>query len=741
MPDLKSVIENTPETVAAATELAGSLSSLGSNLDIAKATLGAVGTVGEAIKPFVPLIAVVTTVISEIISIYEDAQYNKKICNALMDRVQVAESAIKTLNRRKQENEKNFRDKKYYLTFVRFTDVMKKIKDFIKDISQLQGYKKFLHASNIKDKFENLTKEFETVMRDLHFTMAVENDEQREIDQKALKEDIAEMTKFLERIEGGITAGNNQINTVLQEVILIKNQIETFTDIKRSSLPIPESIKATTIEPNELTDPLGGKATDRRRKKEPYIVKKSWKFSIDVACIPTNIPEDNSMKAQNVQAKLAILGKLQDSPNILKFYGLSHIDNNLVMVVEWAELGNLREVYNKFDISWTAKVSIALGICRGITFLNSCKIYHHDIRCQNVMMTRYLEPKLTNFEYARLVTDNTVNVTNLTEIVHWLAPEKLRNASQPYNTKCEIFSFGMLLWELAFEKIPYENWDMNTIRDYVLDKKREKITFGKESPHIQKLQSDYAKIIVAAWQDDPQIRAGLQQIFLDLHAMYTEFCSSLVPTSPDLKPDKSLDLDGSKAAAAVPVSVSDEGGLELPAMEDFSIDAFEIMPLEEGIAAHKKKELQVAWDCFNAHADLGNTTAKYWKGYYLWEGYACQQDRVEASKLFKEAADDGLPDAQLRYAFSLVPGNPGNPGKFDKKVFIEYLTKAAGNNNSTAQFNLGDLYLNGKLNVTKDEELGIKYLRLAALANQPKAIEILRKKKINIYNEDKIPSQ
>lgn len=58
-------------------------------------------------------------------------------------------------------------------------------------------------------------------------------------------------------------------------------------------------------------------------------------------------------------------------------------------------------------------------------------------------------------------------------------------------------SFGMLLWELAFEKVPYENWDMNKIRDHVLANKREKISFGKESSNIQKLQQGYAKIIVA----------------------------------------------------------------------------------------------------------------------------------------------------------------------------------------------------------------------------------------------------
>ncbi len=223
---------------------------------------------------------------------------------------------------------------------------------------------------------------------------------------------------------------------------------------------------------------------------------------------------------------------------------------------------------------------------------------------------------------------------------------------------------------------------------------------------------------------------------MELHELYTLYCSSGFTTSPQLKPDKYIDLDGSKGELG-PVSVSDKGGLDLPDLDmDFSIDDIPlIMPLEDGIVAHKRKDMQTAWECFNAHADLGNTTAKYWKGYYLWEGYSSQKDRAEASKLFKEAADDGLPDAQLRYAFSLV-GNPG--AKFDRKVFIEYLTKAADNNNSTAQFNLGDLYIHGKLGVTKNVPLGTKYLKLAALSNQPKAIEILQKMNINIYNNDSV---
>ncbi|RHZ73864.1 hypothetical protein Glove_228g102 [Diversispora epigaea] len=190
----------------------------------------------------------------------------------------------------------------------------------------------------------------------------------------------------------------------------------------------------------------------------------------------------------------------------------------------------------------------------------------------------------------------------------------------------------------------------------------------------------------------------------------------------ELFPENELDLDGSWC-----VSINDEGGSDLRETE-FNIDEItQIIPLKEGIQAHRNKEYQKAWDCFAAHADLDNAHAKYWKGYYLWEGIEVKKDREQAFGLFKEAADDGIGDAQLYYAFSLV----SNPlVKFDRKIFLEYLTKSAHNNNPIAQFSLGEIYLRGEHGIGKDEELGMKYLRLAALNDQPKAKEILQKLRI-----------
>ena len=57
----------------------------------------------------------------------------------------------------------------------------------------------------------------------------------------------------------------------------------------------------------------------------------------------------------------------------------------------------------------------------------------------------------------------------------------------------------MLLWELAFEKIPYENWDTNKITEHVLANKRERVTFDHENENhdIQNLKKKYMNIIIS----------------------------------------------------------------------------------------------------------------------------------------------------------------------------------------------------------------------------------------------------
>ncbi|CAG8809463.1 6082_t:CDS:2, partial [Dentiscutata erythropus] len=134
--------------------------------------------------------------------------------------------------------------------------VMNKIKWFMDNISTLSGFLKHFHANSIKEKFESLISEFESVMNDLHFTTSLCNDDQRRIDQESLISDLEEMTKFLSTIGENVIDSYQQVNTAITEIIILKNQLKD----PKPNAPLME----IAIDPKELKDPQVGRLDDRR---------------------------------------------------------------------------------------------------------------------------------------------------------------------------------------------------------------------------------------------------------------------------------------------------------------------------------------------------------------------------------------------------------------------------------------------------------------------------------------------
>ncbi|CAJ0751363.1 1045_t:CDS:2, partial [Entrophospora sp. SA101] len=250
---------------------------------MSKSLYSSVDSLGEASRRFVTLIATAGKVIQHIESIYENAQYNKRICNLFLDRVDVVPAYIKKLGRKQEENEHLFRNENYYKHFVRFTNVLCEIETFLKDITRLSGYSKY---RNFKEMFEKLTRDIDNVMRNLEFKTTVAPEEQKRIDQRSLEEDYEEMEKFLESIHGGIVDDNKRMNTSLQEVLIIKNQVESKDKQDSNDSPI----MATQISSTMLQDPMYKKS----RGKENQIHKKVLNDDDDhkeVAFQPITIPD------------------------------------------------------------------------------------------------------------------------------------------------------------------------------------------------------------------------------------------------------------------------------------------------------------------------------------------------------------------------------------------------------------------------------------------------------------------
>ena len=154
-----------------------------------------IGNVTEAVAPFLPFVAAVTALTKEIVEAYENVQYNKKTCSALVNRVEAADTSIKALIRQKEDNFQKFQEQHYFKTFVKFVNCLKQIKKLFDDISQLPKFKKFLSSEIIRERFEENIKEFDSCSVDLNLAISIATQEQMTKDLSILHEDMVEMNK------------------------------------------------------------------------------------------------------------------------------------------------------------------------------------------------------------------------------------------------------------------------------------------------------------------------------------------------------------------------------------------------------------------------------------------------------------------------------------------------------------------------------------------------------------------
>ncbi|CAG8443084.1 2915_t:CDS:2 [Gigaspora rosea] len=226
--------------------------------------LGVVAVVGQASRHFDPLIANIIELTKSILDVYENVQFNKKICDCLIDRIESVEMAIKSLKRHKNdknENDRYFFKQTTYNAFHQLIVVLEKMQQYITDVSQLHGLRKFIDIMDIKKQFEKLIREFDMIVNTLQLKMSFSEKEQSIRDKVAIEDDINTTTKFLNNVKSGITESTRdteqndttslkpQISDIFEEIIIKKNYV---TETNKTT-----KFKAKIIPSDKITNPDG----------------------------------------------------------------------------------------------------------------------------------------------------------------------------------------------------------------------------------------------------------------------------------------------------------------------------------------------------------------------------------------------------------------------------------------------------------------------------------------------------
>ena len=159
--------------------------------------------------------------------------------------------------------------------------------------------------------------------------------------------------------------------------------------------------------------------------------------------------------------------------NIVLFFGTGTTPQGTpFLVLELVQLGSLTDYLEKNpNIPWNLKQRFALDTATGMAYVHKINRIHRDLKSGNLLVSKSLNIKVSDFGTTTITRQrNNVKKIETTEFSNsirlqrtgmfgtlmWMAPEDLQG-EQTYGHKADVYSYGIVLWEIAAQRLPWED--------------------------------------------------------------------------------------------------------------------------------------------------------------------------------------------------------------------------------------------------------------------------------------------
>jgi len=207
-------------------------------------------------------------------------------------------------------------------------------------------------------------------------------------------------------------------------------------------------------------------------------------------------------------------------PSICAFIGTCMQQGFPAIVLEYMHGGSLHDLLHNrthacegdeetpLPIAARLLSRISLEVATGVAYLHDSGVIHRDVKAANVLLDEKQHAKVTDFGIS---TNFGVEHTAETGTYRSMAPEVISH--QKYDYKCDVYSFGVLLWEIVHQQIPFE--EDNALQAAFAVAMEEKRPCINPRPDLE----TFGELISACWAQSPTTRPDMDLVVRRLIAL------------------------------------------------------------------------------------------------------------------------------------------------------------------------------------------------------------------------------
>ncbi|GMH96392.1 hypothetical protein TrVE_jg1488 [Triparma verrucosa] len=216
-------------------------------------------------------------------------------------------------------------------------------------------------------------------------------------------------------------------------------------------------------------------------------------------------------------------------PNIVDILGAITTDGNeLSLVMEYVVRGDLRGVLDGEygSVNAATKKGIMMDVAEGMAYLysRSPPLFHRDLKSPNVLITINWQAKVSDFGMAKADTSAIMSASYSMASAgrrglgstKWKAPELFDHPPATFSQWCDVYSYGVVMWELLTGLVPFDRIPNETLGVMVLSKNK------RPEPMPEDEGDGLVQLMQKCWEQKPSARPTFNAILKELEPLQEE---------------------------------------------------------------------------------------------------------------------------------------------------------------------------------------------------------------------------